>query len=89
MNQTKVFTHLKKFRPDVMYLQETQLRLSEQVKLKKPWMGQIFGSKNDNRTQEVAILIRKGTPFVQTSITSDARGRFIIVKGSLYGKLVT
>lgn len=88
IKRTRVFTHLKSLNADVMYLQETHLRLNEQIKLKKPWIGQIFCSKHSDKTRGTAILIKKGIPFIQLTTIADNRGRYIIVEGSLYGKRI-
>lgn len=88
VKRTRVFTHLKSLRSDVVYLQETHLRSSEQIKLKKTWISQIFSSKFEDRSRGVAILIRKGIPFIPLSTVADTRGRYIIIQGRLYGKQV-
>lgn len=70
------------------YLQETHLRSSEQARLKKSWIGQIFSSKNYSKIRGTAILIKKGIPFIPLSNTADNKGRYIIVTGSLNGQRV-
>lgn len=88
IKRSRVFTHLKLLNSDVIYLQETHLRLNEHNKLKKQWIGQIFSSKHDVKARGTAILIRKGIPFIPLTTIADNRGRYIIVKGKLYGRQV-
>ena len=88
VKRSRVFAHLKSLGSDLMFLQETHLRSSEHAKLKKAWIGQVFCSRNDDRTRGTAILIRKGVPFVPLQTIADSRGRYVIVTGNLYGSRV-
>lgn len=38
----RVYTYLKKLKPDIVYLQETHLTDSEHKKMKRDWVGQVF-----------------------------------------------
>lgn len=84
VKRAKVFDHIKKFKPDITFLQETHLRTVDEVRLARPWIGQIFHSKFDTKTRGTAILIRKNVQFVSTNTIADSHGRFIIVVGFLY-----
>uniref|UniRef100_A0AAY4DZV8 Endonuclease/exonuclease/phosphatase domain-containing protein n=1 Tax=Denticeps clupeoides TaxID=299321 RepID=A0AAY4DZV8_9TELE len=45
----------------------------------------IFHSEYGDRSRGAAILIRKGVSFVNESVISDTKGRFVIVIGKLCG----
>ena len=88
IKRTRVFTHLKSLGAEIMFLQETHLRTSDNSKLEKGWIGQMFCSKFDDRSRGTAILIKKGVPFVPTSVLADNNGRYVIVSGNLFGSKV-
>lgn len=85
IKRSRVFTHLKSLRSDIIFLQETHLHTSEHLKLSINWIGQIFSFTSEHRSRGTAILIRKGIHFVATSVISDDNGRFIIVAGKPFG----
>lgn len=88
VKRTKIMTHIKSLNADIMFIQETHLCDTDQRKLNRPWIGQIFHSKFNLKTRGAAILIKRNVQFTSTSITSDPNGRFIIVSGVLYQKPV-
>jgi hypothetical protein len=81
--RSQVFAHLKSSSPDKCFLEESHLRSSDQDKLKRGWVDQIFHSNVGAQATGAAILIRKGTPFVSSEVISDTNGRYIIVMGKL------
>ena len=85
IKRTRVFTHLKSLGPDIIFLQETHLLATERSKLERGWVDQIFCSNYGARSRGVAILIKRGTPFVSSQVISDTNGRYIIVSGKLFG----
>lgn len=88
VKRTKVFTHLKQLKPDILLLQETHLRVEDHNRLRRNWISQIFHSKFTSRSRGVAILVAKSTQFTPSSVISDPNGRFLIVSGSLFQKPV-
>ena len=84
VKRAKVFDHIKKFKADITFLQETHLRTADQIRLSRPWIGQIYHSKFDTKTRGTAILINKNVQFTSTNTVSDTYGRFVVVTGSLY-----
>ena len=46
---SKIFSHLKSLSTDVVFLQETHLRVDDHLRLHKPWVGQIFHSNFNSK----------------------------------------
>lgn len=88
VKRAKVFSHLKQLKPDILFLQETHLRLEDHNRLRRNWISQIFHSKFTSRSRGVAILVAKSTQFSPSNVISDPNGRFLIVSGSLFQKPV-
>lgn len=84
VKRSKVFSHLKSLKPDVMFLQETHLNTNSQKRLGCKWIGQIYHSRFNYKTRGTAILIRKGVPFEHSEVISDPNGRYVVVVGKLF-----
>lgn len=84
----KVLSHLKSLKADVIFLQETHLKNDCHNKLKSRWINQVFHSTFSAKARGVAILVRKGVPFRQTSTIADKNGRYILVTGELHANPV-
>lgn len=67
-------------------LQETHLTDSEHLKLKKDWVGQVYHASFNSRSRGVAILIHKSLPLTEVEIKTDKCGRYVLIKGLLYGE---
>ena len=50
VKRTKIITHLKNLNADIMFIQETHLCNSDQRKLNRPWIGQMFHSQFNLKT---------------------------------------
>lgn len=85
----KVLVHLKALSSDIIFLQETHLNKNEYTKLRCRWIGQTYHATCRVRTRGVAILFKKGTPFVHKSTIADKEGRYLILVGELYSLPVT
>lgn len=81
VKRCRVFSNLKRLKPDIVFLQE---RNNDQVRLKCPWVAEVFHSSFSSKARGVAILIGKSVPFTQTNIISDKDGRYVIVLGTLF-----
>uniref|UniRef100_A0AAY4BVJ8 Endonuclease/exonuclease/phosphatase domain-containing protein n=1 Tax=Denticeps clupeoides TaxID=299321 RepID=A0AAY4BVJ8_9TELE len=81
IKRCRIFSHLKALAPEILFLQETHLRVNEHSKLKTGWVDHIFHSEYGDRSRGAAILIIKGVPFINESVISDTKGRFVIVIG--------
>lgn len=89
LKRAKVFAHLKSLSSDLMFLQETHIRPSEQTRLKCNWAGHVFQSTFSSKARGVAIIIKKNIPFQHINTISDINGRYLIVTGLLYSMHVT
>lgn len=84
MKQSRVFSHLKHLKPDIVFSQETHMRNIDQVSLKCPWVAEIFHSSFNSKARGVATLIGKSISFKPTKTISDRDGRYLIVLGTLF-----
>lgn len=84
VKRSKVLHHLHHLGAQIIFLQETHLKVSDHFRLRKGWIGQLFHSSFQSKARGTAILIHKSVPFVPSNVTSDPNGRFIIVTGSIY-----
>lgn len=82
--RSKIFSHLKSLKPDVILLHETHLNVNSQKRLSCKWIGQVYHSRFNYKARGTAILIRKGIPFEHSEVISDANGRYIVVMGKLF-----
>lgn len=89
VKRAKIFSHLKKLKTEIAFLQETHLVSADHIKLKKPWVGQVYHSQFNTKARGTAILIHKNIQFTLSSSISDPQGRYVIVSGSLYNTQVT
>ena len=83
IKRSKVFLQLKKLKSEIIFLQETHLRLSDHARLRCSWVGQYFHSSLDSRTRGVAILLNKRLNFTVSTTKVDTGGRYVIVTGTL------
>lgn len=84
IKRSRVFSHLKSLSTDIVFLQETHLRVSDHVRLRRPWIGQVFHSNFNSKSRGTAIVIHKRIKFVPQNVISDPDGRYVIVSGILY-----
>lgn len=80
----KILSHIKNLKTDIVFLQETHLRNSDQLRLKKHWVGQIFHSSFNTKARGTAIIIHKKIQFTSSGFISDPQGRFVLVSGKLF-----
>lgn len=67
----KVLRHLKRFHPDVVFLQESHLVVEDFHRMAKLWVGLVFGSPAVGGRVDVLTLIIKHIPFAMVSQWSD------------------
>lgn len=84
IKRSKIFHHLKHLGAHIIFLQETHLKSSDHLKLKKGWIGQIYNSSFSGKSRGAAILFHKSIPFIHSNTISDPNGRFIVVSGHIY-----
>lgn len=85
----KILSHLKSLFSDIMFLQETHLKRTAQVRLRCKWIGQIYHSNFSAKSRGTAILIHKGVPFKHNLTISDKEGRYVIVVGEVFSVPLT
>lgn len=83
IKRSKIFSHLKRLKSDVIFLQETHLRDRDHVRLRCPWVGNVFHSTFNSRARGVAILINKRVQFTPLKIMADKNGTYLIVVATL------
>lgn len=81
--RSKVLSHLKHLKAEIIFLQETHLRISDHARLRKSWIGQVFHSSFNSKSRGVAILIDKKIQFSASTTISDPQGRYMVVVGTL------
>lgn len=74
---------------EIALLQETHLKDQEHLQLKRDWVGQTFFSSHTSNSRGVCILINKTLPFKLESCVKDGSGRYVIIKGLLFGKYIS
>ena len=89
LKRGKVFAHLKSLGADIIFLQETHIRPTEQRRLRAAWVSQVYQSNFSSKARGVAVLIRKSIPFDFKSLTTDPDGRFVLVTGSINSVPIT
>lgn len=59
VKRTRIFTHIKKLKTEIAFLQETHLRIGDHNRLRKAWVGQVYHSSFNHRARGAAIIIHK------------------------------
>ena len=77
--------------PDIVFLQETHLYTPETLKNWERGLPEYksffnFGAFSSRGT---AILIHRRVPFKNHQVIQDVRGRYTVIKGTIYGELVS
>lgn len=89
VKRNNILSYLKKVNADIIFLQETHLKIQDHNRLKCRWIDQVFHSSFNAKSRGTAILIKKNVPFITTKIIPDPQGRYIIITGKLYNHLMT
>lgn len=84
IKRSRILTHLKRLNADLVFLQETHMRIKDQVRLKCPWVSEVFHSNFNSKARGVAILIGRSIQFSASKVVSDKNGRYLIVTGTLF-----
>lgn len=86
LKRKKVFSHLKHLKSEIIFLQETHLRSSDNTRQLSRWHGQKFHSSFSAKARGVSIMF--DIEFEPQNVVSDKLGRYVIVAGRLYNTLV-
>lgn len=76
--------HLQHLGAQIIYLQETHLKVTDHFRLRRRWVGQVFHSTFQSKARGAAILIHKSVPFVSSKVIADPNGRYVIVTGHIF-----
>ena len=87
VKRSKVFSHLKRLKPDIVFLQETHMRANDHMRLRCPWVAEVFHSSFTSKARGVAILVGKSVQFTCKKIISDKDGRYLIILGTIFHTL--
>lgn len=85
----KIMNRLKSLHSDIIFLQETHIKNNFHNRLKAKWVKDVYHSFFATKARGVAILFRKGIPFIHKSTLADKDGRYIIVSGEMYNTSIT
>lgn len=83
IKHSKVLHHLQHLGAQIIFLQETHLKISEHSRLKSKWIGQTYHSSFPGKSRGVAIIFHRSVPFVCSNVIADTNGRYIIVSGKI------
>lgn len=83
LKRKRVLTHLHQLKVDIVFLQETHLKISDHLRLRTRWVGEVYHSKFQSKSRGTALLISKHVPFISSHVDADPMGRYIIVTGKL------
>lgn len=88
--RTKLLKELKKANPAIVYLQETHFKNNNIPKLTDGHFTKAYHATNPTaKTKGVTILFSKHSPFSPSKQLVDPEGRYIFIKGTWDGTLVT
>lgn len=83
-----ILRHLKRLRTDVALLQETHLSADDLTRLRKLWVGTVYGSPALGRKAGVAILVHKNLKHTLRDVRIDSSGRKMTLHLTLDNKQV-
>lgn len=88
--RTQVLLSMHKLKADIIYVQETHFKTDSIPKFSDLRYPTAFHATNkQSKTKGVSILISKQCPLIIKDTLADEDGRFLFVKGSLFGKPLT
>lgn len=80
-----LFRYLKLHSPHMVLLQETHLRGSKCLALKKPWIQQAFHSSYSTYARGISILISNYLPCIMEQVYTDPQGKYVIIVFTVWG----
>ena len=84
-----VLRYAKTLGAGILLLQETHLMGTKLPFLARYGYAQIFHAGFTRGSRGVAVLVRKDVPLVVSKVTQDRLGRYILISGSMGGRLYT
>ena len=85
----KVTEWIRKQDPSICCLQETHFRPKDTFRLKVRGWRTIYHANGQQKKARVAILISDNLDFKIKTVSRDAEGHYIIVKGSIHQEYLT
>ena len=80
-----LFCWLNERKYDVVFLQETYSTIDVESIWKTQWPGKLYLSHGSNHSCGVMILVKDDLDFKLNSLSSDAKGRYIIMEAEVQG----
>ena len=80
-----LFCWLNERKYDVVFLQETYSTIDVESIWKTQWPGKLYFSHGSNHSCGVVILVKDDLDFKLNSLSSDAKGRYIIMEAEVQG----
>lgn len=74
-----VFFFLKKYKPHICCLQETNLTTHKHLALKKAWIAHSFHAYHTSYSRGVSTLLAKSLPAEILHVKTDPEGRFVLL----------
>lgn len=71
----RVLRHLKKLKADIALLQETHMKAEDYFRLKKLWVGEVYGFLAVGKKGGVLTLIHKKCTYKTEQVDADEKGR--------------
>lgn len=88
--RSKLLLNISRSKADIVFVQETHFRSDAIPKLRNPYYPTVYHASNPlHKSKGVSILIAKRCPFQITDTLVDQKGRYLFLKGSLFGKTIT
>lgn len=85
--RTKLLVYMKKLKSDIILLQETNFHSNNIPKLANKEFPTVFHATNNlAKTKGVTILLPKNLPLEIMDSLVDDEGRYLFIKGVLWGK---
>lgn len=81
-----VFIYIKQHNPDIIILQETNLRGQKVLALKRPGIGLGYQSVYSNYARGVSVLVARALPFQLENLHIDQSAGYDIIHALLTGK---
>lgn len=89
VKRKRLKTLLHSISPEVVLLQETHIKQSNNTILKDRAFPLQWHSNRTSKARGTAILMHRSVQFQEEAVLRDREGRFIAVKGILHGEKVT
>lgn len=80
IKRKKILTHLKRSKPDIIFLQETHWKTNSGAALRAHWLDSCYSATYTSKSRGVAILFKKGLTYTIDEELVDEGGRYLLLK---------